>query len=698
MSIPSVKYERFLRLTLLIGALVIPGTWLVLIRYDADQEHYPMVRMGVSVILALLAGLSYVRKFQPYTEFLAFLGFMATVTWMFFSLHANQLNPEYSVGLIIGVCLCSYALRTPRLLVIFLLWYFVGSLFLMLFVEHPLTNSSAFLIQTLTSIFVFYFANIDRLRNSQEVQKKEAQLTEELKIVTRQKERLRISEERWDYAVSNSQDGVWDVNYATGESYVSPSWLKLLGYDPLAGTPPVEEWDYLVHPDDRAATTAAIQRHIMGEDDFYRVEQRLINQSGVYIWVLSRGKVIEWSKEGQPVRFIGTITDISALVEAREKAEDAARSRSHFLSVMSHEIRTPMNAVIGLTHLLLQENPREDQTDSLSTLKFSAENLLVIINDILDYSKIEAGKIEFEQIEINPAGITDQIARSQRQKAEEKGITLVLDNDPSLPETVLGDPTRISQILSNLVSNAIKFTHQGQVTLSTRLVLKMEDAAEILFTVTDTGIGIAPESIGQIFESFTQASSDTTRKYGGTGLGLTICKRLLELQNSSLVVESEEGKGSAFSFSLLLPLAVAQASVHELPSEDTDFSSLGGVRILLVEDHPVNQKVACKFLAKWEADVDVAGNGLIALEKMEAGTFDLILMDLQMPVMDGYEAVRHIRLRSDAKSRIPIIALTAAASIEIESEVIAAGMNDYASKPFHPRELYRKIARHMPRK
>lgn len=379
------------------------------------------------------------------------------------------------------------------------------------------------------------------------------------------------------------------------------------------------------------------------------------------------------------------------LIISKEKAELATIAKSQFLSIMSHEIRTPMNAVIGLAHLLLQENLSEDQKDNLKTLKSSADNLLTLINDILDYNRIESGEVELSKHEFNLKELVNGINQSHSLLAKEKNIKLTLTIDSELPDMIVGDSGRLSQILANLVANGIKFTEWGHVTVEVIQKEKTKQSIMIEFIISDTGIGIPKEKLDHIFERFTQESSDSTRKYGGTGLGLAISKKLIELHGSNINIESKVGVGSKFHFTIEFQLPISKSPDNDLNLFSPEHR-LEGVRVLLVEDNEINQLVVNKFLKKWRVNSELAVNGKIAVEKISQNEYELILMDLQMPVMDGYEATIEIRKMSDKKSIVPIIALTASAVSEVKDKVIQAGMDDFISKPFAPDELFKKIA------
>jgi len=381
------------------------------------------------------------------------------------------------------------------------------------------------------------------------------------------------------------------------------------------------------------------------------------------------------------------------LKKARAEAEQGLKAKSEFLSTMSHEIRTPLNAVIGMSHLLLKNTPRDDQKEHLDVMLFSANNLLSIVNDILDLNKIEAGKVTFEHIEMDVASIARNIVSGLQSAANDKGIGLTLHVDDVLKNKLLGDPTRLSQVITNLVHNAIKFTNNGFVHVVVNVTVQTETSVTLNIEVKDTGIGISKDKQEVIFERFTQADSSTSRGFGGTGLGLSICKRILELQNSSLNLISDEGKGSTFYFIQTFEKSIKtlkHKKQEQLPSEND--KPLTGVYILLVEDNLMNVLVAQRYLERWGATIDVALNGQEALDKLDERKHKLILMDLHMPVMDGYESSTKMRQNGVT---LPIIALTANLPDEIETRVMEAGIDDIVIKPFLPDELYRKVLHHI---
>jgi len=379
------------------------------------------------------------------------------------------------------------------------------------------------------------------------------------------------------------------------------------------------------------------------------------------------------------------------LLIAVKEANIAAQSKSDFLSTMSHELRTPLNSVIGMAELLSDELTNPEQEENLKILNFSAASLHTLINDILDFNKLGSEKLYLESIGVNLHSLIHNICSGLRIQAKEKGLHLLLEIDEEIKQIPIStDPTRISQILFNLTGNAIKFTSRGSVKIHVKILEEDADKINVRFSIIDTGIGINAEKMESIFEPFTQASTSTTRNYGGTGLGLAIVKRLLTLFESSVYLESEEGKGSKFWFDISFKRN-NQALDGDSGDKEQTFD-LSGLRVLVVEDNPVNSLLLKKIFQKWSNIPDFARDGYEALAKVSVNTYDLILMDIHMPLLDGYETTLKIRELPDKdKSTVPIIALTASVSNNLSDKIREVGMNDYLSKPYNPKELYTKL-------
>lgn len=389
-----------------------------------------------------------------------------------------------------------------------------------------------------------------------------------------------------------------------------------------------------------------------------------------------------------------------AIIKARIAAEQAKDMQEQFLANTSHEIRTPMNGIIGMTNHLKDTSLTADQREYISAINESANSLLVLINDLLDLSKINAGKMTFEKKAFRLSDLFKTLIYSLQYRSTEKNIRLFSSIDESIPAALIGDPVRLNQILLNLTGNAIKFTEKGEVKIVAKLLRDDGKNILILFSIQDTGIGIAESKLNTIFESFTQVNARTTRKYGGTGLGLTIAKQLIEQQGGTISVSSKVNEGSTFSFTLefrKLARNVKEQKDINIQTADYNRPNLQSIEVLVVDDNKVNQRVAALTLLKWNARVDVADNAKAAYEKLGEKRFDLILMDVTMPDIDGFEATMHIRKKLQSPgNKTPIIAMTASALLGDREKCIAAGMNEYVAKPFHPEELYDKIVKTIP--
>ncbi|HLG04326.1 MAG TPA: PAS domain S-box protein, partial [Bacteroidia bacterium] len=512
---------------------------------------------------------------------------------------------------------------------------------------------------------------------------------------------LRKSEARLSEAQKIGHIGNWEYDMQSNELFWSNELFRILGKDPESFSPTYNGFLSCIHEEDVEAVKNSIRKAEDGNS--FNINFRIRIQENILKFVRGEGYIL-FDAAGNPKKQIGILQDITSqkivereLIHASQTAVEAKKAKDLFLANMSHEIRTPINAIIGFSKLLSETRLSEKQLEYLNPIIYSADNLIVIINDILDFSKIEAGKIEFEKIAFSLPELIDSIRKIFKVKAKEKNIRLSISIDSRIPAELTGDPTRLSQILSNLVSNGIKFSRpNGSVRISADYVPESyrddnSNTARVQFRVMDTGIGISADKIKTIFDSFTQAKAETTRIYGGTGLGLTIVKQLIELQGGKIEVQSTEDEGSLFSFDLKFGKAAKseEESIDALIPENSVY--LPNLKVLLVEDNPINQKLTSIILRGWKFDVDIAENGKIAIDKMNAKDYDLILMDIQMPEMDGYETTQYVRHVLNNES-IPIMAMTAHAfSGELE-KCLDAGMNDYLTKPFEPAVLYSKIA------
>jgi PAS domain S-box-containing protein len=513
---------------------------------------------------------------------------------------------------------------------------------------------------------------------------------------------LEASEREYRSLYENAVEGIFRTTLDGSIYQANPALARILGFDSpdelIDSDRQLVKTLYVV-PEDRERLIAMI-REAGTVSDF---ETRLFRKDGSEFWALISARAVHHNSAD--IHYIeGTLLDIHARKEKeraeseRRAAEAANEAKSQFLASMSHEIRTPMNAIMGLVELVLKTELSFKQRDYLVKVRSAAHNLLGIINDILDLSKIEAGRIELESIEFNLEQILDSLADLTAIRAEEKGIELIFNTSPAVPLDLRGDPTRLGQILLNLVNNAIKFTESGEIMVTTELSHIRDEIVILRFSVTDTGIGMSPDQQNKIFQAFTQADASTTRRYGGTGLGLAICQQLVTRMGGEISVESREGAGSTFTFTAGFvkqkrkPLTARAADCESSASSSERLGRLKGARILVAEDNEINQLVIKDLLEQAGIVVSLAPNGREAVAMVEAHPYDLVLMDLQMPVMDGLEACRKIREKGRF-SALPILAMTAHALVEDRQKCLKAGMNDHITKPIDPPALFSALAK-----
>ena len=524
-------------------------------------------------------------------------------------------------------------------------------------------------------------------------------LGEELEQSTTSKKELEVERNRLHEAQAIAKVGSWELDVGSLDLSWSDEAYRIFELQLQQKGDLFEAYRQKIHPDDLPQLDQAINHAIIKAAEFV-LELRMIAAGESIKYILCIGEPLKDNKN-RVVRLKGTIQDITerkrieqTLKEAKEYAEEANSAKSRFLANMSHEIRTPLNGILGLTEIMLGEEVSEEHRSYLNIVRDSGKNLAQLINDILDLSKIESKKLHLENIAFNFTRVINSTVNSYKFLADQKGLSLTCFMDESIPVEVMGDPTRISQIVTNLISNAIKFTEKGKIEISFKLMDKSADRIVIQGAIKDTGVGIPQDKLGTVFQSFTQADESITRKYGGTGLGLSIVKNLLQQMGGSITVKSPvdlvANNGTVFIFNLDLVLTAKRDKVEPFKNSNADVRQFNKpVTILVVDDNPVNLLVAKKMLKKFGANVVIAESGEEAISLIPANDFDLILMDIQMPELNGYETAGELRRLNYQK---PIIALSANAYEEDVQKSLSFGMNDHIKKPYSEEHLFEKVS------
>jgi PAS domain S-box-containing protein len=512
---------------------------------------------------------------------------------------------------------------------------------------------------------------------------------------------LRHTKERLEIAIRSSNLSIWEYDMPDGQLASARESLtnvwESLGYDETNTPASVM---LVIHPDDRDKMVGAVQAYLTGASPTFEAEHRILHQDGSHRWVLGRGVALREHADAKAVRFIGTSVDITErkrieedLLRAREAAEAANQAKDAFLANVSHEIRTPMNAILGMTEVALESTPTEEQRQLLSTVRSAARNLLGIINDLLDYSKITAGKVTLDKSDFCLRSEVNETLRALFERGRRKGLELGCHIHPDVPDALFGDAGRLRQVLTNLVGNALKFTAHGSVTVELTAEASPRDVM-LVFKVRDTGIGIARDKRATIFRAFEQGDATTTRHYGGTGLGLTISSQLAALMDGEITVDSNLGRGSTFTFTARFERSMRAPDSSESSRGEPTARAERPLRILVAEDNEFNIALLRTLLGKRGHHTRFAEDGVLALRMVSESTFDVLLLDLHMPEMDGFEVVRRIREREQSTGgHLPVVAITARSSSRDREHCLAAGMDDFVTKPIDASLLWTVLDR-----
>ena len=679
------------RQVLVLVSIVHP-VWYLLLRFTEPAAFDPMwPRVCVGAVLIVLAAAVFHRRFAHRAQLAMHLALWMTTTHAFFVFAHNGPGSLHILALVfvLVTALMTAVAPAPTLA-------YAGYTLLLTGVYSFFSglDERAEVVIVATVVALESLAVLLVLTRSAIA----SRVNEELHRTT---QALLDSETRFRTLAMNAPVGIFRMDAQKRCLFVNDRWseISLLPAHQAAGF----GWVNVVHPDDRDAVLRDIDAAILAKREVSK-EFRYSLPSGAERWVHMRMVGIR-NAMNEVVQYVGTVIDLTerklveeSLVSAKEAAEDATRSKSEFLANMSHEIRTPMNGVIGMTELALQTELTVEQREYIATARDSAESLLTIINDILDFSKIEARKLELEVVPFSVRTMVTKAVNTLALRASDKGLTLRHEIEADVPDYVEGDPVRLQQVIVNLLNNAVKFTEHGSVALNVAVKQVNEERVALAFSVRDTGIGISLEQQANIFKAFTQADGATTRKFGGTGLGLTISSQLVQMMNGAIEVESVVGRGSNFYFVVTFALAKQSQIEAQEASPANDVLRVGKpsrqLTLLVAEDNVINRRLAIRLLEKAGHTVVAVENGALALAAVEQSQFDCVLMDVQMPEMDGLASTQAIRAREKLRGgHIPIIALTAQAMLGDRERCFEAGMDAYVSKPLDAASLYDAIYR-----